>query len=180
NLIYGGAQTPPQFGFEVVGFDADFNETYFALISTPAAGSFTLANLPTPATYYIFGYGDLAGNGQFPAGTDPFGSIGQFGVFLDTNANLSGQNISLFDTGQISGGVTFQTPATNVDLVVEVSRGGVRENSQSYTIFGAQPGDTFGFDVGLLTPATDYSVLAFVSADRSDVLKPNDNVAVDP
>ncbi|MBI3552269.1 MAG: right-handed parallel beta-helix repeat-containing protein [Elusimicrobia bacterium] len=190
SITYSGVQNVGQFLLAI--FDNATDE-FAGVISTPNPAAYIFTGLPTPATYYIFGFRDV--NGDFePNGPEPAGLAGDLTlsslfvgssnlIFLDTAASIAGQTIPLFDRGALAGDITFPSGSAAGDLVVQVGHGvpgtpGYSfEDQKVYSLSAAGPGSVFSYSVGLLTPATDYSVLAFVSTDLSDSLVPGNAFA---
>lgn len=152
--------------------------SFFGGYTNPAVGPFSFGSLPAPATYFLVAYRDGDWNGK-PSGPEPLGYHGSAGgglsslpAFLTpivlTTGTVSGINVTLQDTGAIDGSVTL-TPGATGTVVIETGRGvpgsaGYTTENRLIVPVPGGPVTTAGlpYSLGLLRPATGYSVFAFL------------------
>ncbi|MFA6092089.1 MAG: hypothetical protein WC986_04015 [Elusimicrobiota bacterium] len=162
----------------------DFSRVVFlGQLSQPASGPFSLGSLPSPATYYLAAIRDGNYNSS-PDGAEPVGvfgiSTGAFGdfsslftpIFVDTGATVQHATITLVDRGAISGQISRQGGWDSSPVRLLAGHGfygtpgyAVENAADLDNIAGSSTTRYYG--VGLLRPATDYSIFAFVDADRN-------------
>ena len=148
-------------------------------------GAFTLGDLPTPNTFYIVAFRD--GNFNMnPDGPEPFGVHGDSSgsisdlsalftpIFVDNGATAANRDISLFDKSSITGDLVFEQALNNESVVIIAGRGQFGSpqfqfENREFQFPGQIPaGGSVFYGVGLLRPATDYSVFAFVDSDGDE------------
>ncbi len=156
---------------------------FYGGYSSSSAGAYSITALPAPATYYLVAYRDGDNNNK-PNGAEPLGYYGTPGgslstlpsfvtpLILNVGGNLTSVNVSLSDTGAIEGSAVLLPGATGA-LVVETGRGlpgsasYVNENRAVIPIAAAgPPPGGVPYNLGLLRPATGYSLFAFVDKNR--------------
>ncbi|UPT75044.1 MAG: hypothetical protein M0D55_04845 [Elusimicrobiota bacterium] len=152
---------------------------FFGGVSTPAAAAYAISGLPAPATYYVVAYRD-SNNDERPNGTEPLGYHGVAGaglftmgssmtaVYVAGGSTVTGVNLSLTDLGAIQGSALLTPGATGV-LVVETGQGvagsaGFKLENRAMIPLpaGGPPPGGLPFELGLLRPATTYSLFAFL------------------
>jgi uncharacterized protein (DUF2141 family) len=179
SIVYTGVLGQGEFHVGVATVtDFTGEVTFFGGYENPAVGPFSFTGLPSPATYYLVSYRDGDGNDK-PSGPEPLGYHGSAGGSLSTlpaylypiyvpgSGTISGINVTLQDTGAIDGSVTLSPGATGTVVIetgkgVPGSAGYVTENRLVVPIFGSAPPGGLPYSLGLLRPATGYSVFAFL------------------
>ena len=178
-LSYGGVIGQGDFHVGVATV-TDFSGVvhFFGGFSSPTLGAYAISGLPAPATYYLVTYRDGNGNNK-PDGPEPFGYFGVPGAGLSTLASsmtavfvaggstVTSVNVTLNDLGTIEGNAILLSGATGA-LVVETGRGVpgspgyTTENRVMIPITGSVPPAGLFYTLGLLRPATNYSLFAFL------------------
>ncbi|MDP3543402.1 MAG: hypothetical protein Q8T11_13115 [Elusimicrobiota bacterium] len=178
-IAYGGVMGQGDFHVGVATVTDFTGEVqFFGGWDSPAAGGFSIASLPAPATYYLVAYRDGDWNGK-PSGPEPLGYYGSAGGGLSTLPShltkivvsdatpVTGINVTLQDMGAIEGMVALQPGATGT-IVVETGRGVpgsagyAPENRLIVPIPVAAAAAGVPYTLHLLRPATGYSVFAFL------------------
>ena len=151
---------------------------FFGGVSTGVVGSYAIGNLPAPATYFLISYRD--GNGKDgPDGPEPIGYYGTPGagvatlgsamtpIYIPSSGTVPGINVTLTDMGSIEGAVALLPGATGA-LIVEAGKGVpgtvgyATENRTRVPVPGTLPPLGLSYNLGLLRPATGYSLFAFL------------------
>ncbi|MBI4347670.1 MAG: carboxypeptidase regulatory-like domain-containing protein, partial [Elusimicrobia bacterium] len=174
--------------------------TFFGDISTPAAGGIALQNLPTPNTFYLVSFRDVNFS-HGPDGPEPLGiygvstnpvnlissGVGFIPIFVDTGATVTLVTpVELIDRAAIGGNLRFQDPLTNAEAVILAGHGFfgtpgyVVENAERKFISSLPSNGSIGFDVGLLSPATNYTVFAFLDDNRNGNFDANERFGQTP
>ncbi|MFH2203652.1 MAG: hypothetical protein ABIJ96_11090 [Elusimicrobiota bacterium] len=183
NIIYTGVQN---FGSFFVGASTvtDFESDVAFIGETTLAGpgAFTISGLLSPNTYYLIAFRD-GNNDDEPNGPEPFGVFGNSDgpmrqldtlftpIFVDTAAAVTGKDITVLDRAGISGNVYLSTTVYDKIMITVAghgpvgSPGYVAEAGNRQYINNASSGSSRWYEVGLLRPATDYSIFAFLDAN---------------
>ncbi|MDD5303524.1 MAG: hypothetical protein PHS14_10500, partial [Elusimicrobia bacterium] len=178
SLSYGGVFNQGDFHVGVATVTDFSGEVHFYGGTTSTApGTYSIGGLPSPATYYVVAYRDANNNGR-PDGSEPLGYFGVPGagmstlassmtaVYLPGSSTLTNVNMTLQDLGAIEGSVTLLPGATGT-VVVETGRGipgsaGYSTENRTTVPAGAVMAGGVPYSLGLLRPATGYSVFAFL------------------
>lgn len=197
-LLYSGVQSFSQANYLVVAATVSNWEgqvNFIGELSQPSSGSYTLANLPAPATYYLAAVRD--GNFNFePDGPEALGVYGSSGpvsdistlflpIYVSTMASAAGKNITLIDRGAVSGAIFLSTP-TSAPLIALAGHGafgspGYRVENEEQVQRGpagppgpaAAAGGLF-YNVGLLLPGNDYTAFVFADANFNGSFDPGE------
>ncbi|MBI5623888.1 MAG: SBBP repeat-containing protein [Elusimicrobia bacterium] len=138
-------------------------------ISSGAVG-FSVTGLPTPATYYIFGFKSATNE---PWNDAPRGGVGNPGawrsqaMFLVSGASLSNKDITIQDWGAVSGSISLNTTQTG-SLRLHAWRGIDPPCSNCTLESSWYPGDAGGAYSFYAPPASDYTIIAFKDVDNDD------------
>ncbi|MBI5209460.1 MAG: hypothetical protein HY927_05735 [Elusimicrobia bacterium] len=138
----------------------------FVYVSSGAAG-YTIANLATPNTWYVFGFKGTPA--VLPDAASPRGGVGNPGswrsdpLFL-SDSNLTGKNITIEDWGRVEGNIVMNTSQAGT-IRVQAWRG-VDPPCAGCTMENATTGPPGGAYVINVPPASDYSIIAFVDVDN--------------
>jgi hypothetical protein len=195
-ILYGGSlwdqysgslQNGGQFRIGVTtSSDLERNAAFFGWAAQTSSGDYVIAGLPIPNTFYVIAFGDSNWNNE-PDGPEPLGYFGSvsprrgisdLGLALTpvkiavsmTSAAVG--DIQLFDNGSISGQASIPSGLSG-SLVVAAVRDGVVENRRFVDVpnMGAAAGNfSMYYSVGLLRPATNYQLFAFLDANRNNYL----------
>ncbi|MBI2789744.1 MAG: hypothetical protein HYX59_13780 [Elusimicrobia bacterium] len=179
SIVYTGVMGQGDFQVGVATVtDFTGEVSFFGGYTNPAVGPYSFGMLPAPATYFLVAYRDGDWNGK-PSGPEPLGYYGSAGGGLSTlpafltpifvpGGNVGSINVTLQDTGAIDGMVTL-TPGATGTVVIETGRGvpgsaGYATENRLIVPVPAGAVTTAGlpYSLGLLRPATGYSVFAFL------------------
>jgi uncharacterized protein (DUF2141 family) len=185
-LSYSGVQDFGDF-IIVASTSSDFEKEPIILGEAfqSTTGAFTIANLPFPNTYYIVAFRD--GNSNYePDGPEPFGVYGNSSGSISNLSALftpvqvlsatpvTNKDVSVFDKGAITGDLVFEQALSQKPVVIIAGRGqfgspGFQPENREFEFPGEVPaGGKIFYSVGLLRPATDYSVFAFIDDNNND------------
>jgi uncharacterized protein (DUF2141 family) len=182
SVTYNGVQDYGDFRIGVATVTDFSGSVYFFGGAGPSSGAFLVGGLPTPSTYYVVGYRDGNGNNQ-PDGPEPLGYYGTPGgglnslasfltpVFVAAGSTATSVNVVLQDMGSIEGSAVLLPGATGT-LVVEARRGVsggpgfAVENRAVIPLPGVIPSAGVFYSVGLLRPATGYTLFAFLDKNH--------------
>ncbi|MBI5883858.1 MAG: hypothetical protein HZB91_12235 [Elusimicrobia bacterium] len=188
SLSYSGNQNFGNF-LVVAATQTDLGHAVvFGSAAVTAAGPYTVANLPAPATYYLFAIRD-GNNNEDLDGPEPFGyydggvnqsssPISRMGqalapVWVNAAGSVSGKNITLRDKGAINGFVTVSSAVTSGTIYVFAGRGPagapetVVENMAEMQIWPPVPEAGLFYDIGMLRPGKDYSIWGFLDQNNN-------------
>jgi len=186
NISYSGDQ---QFGNTVVALFTNLEGGNPVVSTTLAEGvsAFSVTNIPGPAVYYVVAFRDLDYDNK-PSGPEPFGYYGSTGPISLISSNATQLNIAsnavtnvpativLRDMGQINGRIDLGSIQYGVNVVVQAGHGipGSSFVEENQTEYSAQPCWWYGcvnevyYNVGTLSPAEDYTVVAFLDKNGND------------
>ncbi|HOW90330.1 MAG TPA: hypothetical protein PL037_08600, partial [Elusimicrobiales bacterium] len=174
-----GAQ---QFGDIVVALFSSLGGEPVASTTIPSGVStFSITGVPGPAFYRVFAFRDVNYDGK-PNGPEPFGYYGTAGALSAMDVNASTVSvaigavstvpvvIALQDMGQINGRVDLGSLSSPVRVVVQAGHGmpGSSFQVENWMDYQATPCwwtycvNEVWYDVGTLTPGSDYTVVAFL------------------
>lgn len=187
SLTYSGVLNYGLFHIGVTTSPTLEDGSFFGGSTIAAPGAWTAAGLPAPATYFVVAFRDGNINNN-PDGAEPLGYYGTPGgslsslasyltpIYVTTGATVPGITLAPQDMGAISG-PAFLPPAPTGRVVVQAGRGRFGaagyavENKVELPIPASLPaGVPMPYQLGLLAPATDYSVFAFHDINTNGVV----------
>ncbi|MFA6004023.1 MAG: hypothetical protein WC881_08140, partial [Elusimicrobiota bacterium] len=192
SVAYGGTLTQGVYRvFAATSPDME-NALFVGAATMTSAGAFTMNDLPIPNTFYFLGFLDGNYNNE-PDGPEPLGyygstdprrgisdfNLGMTGVYASVNGIvITGVNMTFVDNGAVTGNVSLPGGAQG-QVIISGIRGTALENRQSVRIYGAGM-QTLWYSLGLLRPATDYSIFAFLDRNSNGNLDAGEEAFTSP